>query len=208
MVSSRHSLRWASWAVLYLASAGAAYAQLPEVGTQQPISLDAQSSEVDYKANTLIFRRVRISQGELAVEADEATATGLDFSDSRWQFRGQVRITVPDGFLRSDSAAIRFLKNAIAQAEASGAPASFEQKRGAGVARGRAQHIEYDFVEGTVRLTDDAWLSDGNNEISGRTLVYSMREQRVRANPEEQSNEGVHIVINPQKPPPKTPQGP
>ena len=35
--------------------------------------------------------------------------------------------------------------------------------------------------DGTVRLTDDAWLSDGQNEISGPLLVYNIRAQRVQA---------------------------
>jgi lipopolysaccharide transport protein LptA len=183
-------------------------AEVPQVNAGEPISLDAQSSEFDYRNSTLLFRRVRISQGQLSVEADEATATGLDFGDSHWQFRGDVRITVPDGNLRSNTASVRFLHNAIANAQAAGTPASFEQKRGSGVARGRARNIDYDFVAGTVRLTDDAWLSDGTNEITGRTLVYSMRDQRVRANPEDQGDERVHITINPHKPPTGRPQGP
>ncbi len=35
----------------------------------------------------------------MMVEAQEATATGLDFENSQWTLKGQVRITVPDGKL-------------------------------------------------------------------------------------------------------------
>ena len=69
---------------------------------QQAIALDAQSSELDYKNNNLIFRKVRISQGNMSVAADQAQATGLDFENSRWVFRGNVKITMEQGQLTSD----------------------------------------------------------------------------------------------------------
>ena len=174
-----------------------------QLSSSQPIQLEARSSDFDYKNNTLLFHGVRIAQGGLAIEADEGTATGLDFKDSRWLFKGNVRITVPDGSLASDEARIAFAANLIADAEVRGAPARFEQKRDKGIARGRALRIEYQPAAGTVRLIDDAWLSDGNNEISGQTLIYNMRDQRVLANPDEQGSQPVRITINPKKPEPK-----
>ena len=174
-----------------------------QLNDAQPIQLEARSTDFDYKNNTLVFHGVRIAQGGLAIEADDGTATGLDFKDSHWLFRGNVRITVPDGSLASDEARIDFASNLIANAEITGAPAHFEQKRDKGIARGHAQRIEYLPAAGTVRLSNDAWLSDGNNEISGQTLVYNMRDQRVLANPDEQGSQPVRITINPKKPEPK-----
>ena len=40
------------------------------------ISLDAQSSELDLRNNNVVFRKVRISQGNMAVSADQGQATG------------------------------------------------------------------------------------------------------------------------------------
>ncbi len=174
-----------------------------QLNSSQPIQLEARSSDFDYKNNTLLFHGVRIAQGGLAIEADEATATGLDFKDSHWLFKGNVRITGPDGSLASDEARIAFAANLIANAEVRGSPARFEQKRDKGVARGRALRIEYQPAAGTVRLIGDAWLSDGNNEITGQTLVYNMRDQRVLANPDEQGSQPVRITINPKKAEPK-----
>ena len=176
---------------------------LPRLAADEPIQLDARSSDFDYRSNTLVFHGIRIAQGGLAIESDEATATGLDFKDSLWVFRGHVRITVPDGSLDSDEARVAFAANAIATATASGSPAAFEQRREKGLARGHAGHIDYDFSAGTVRLSDDAWLSDGNNEITGQSLVYSPRDQRVRAYPDEQGSQRVRITINPPMPVPK-----
>jgi lipopolysaccharide transport protein LptA len=175
----------------------------PRLADDQPIKLDAGSSDMDVKSNQLVFHSIRIAQGGLAVEADEATATGLDFKDSHWLFRGNVRITVPDGFLVSDEARVAFAANAIATADATGNPAAFEQKRERGVARGHSRRIEYDFGADTVRLLEDAWLSYDDNEITGRTLLYNLRTQSVRANAEDQDSQRVRITINPRKAEPK-----
>lgn len=180
--------------------------------TKAPINLEAASSDFDYRNNTLLFRRVKITQGELTVEAAEANATGLDFENAQWTLKGQVRITVPDGRLASDRATVNFKDNQIVSARVLGTPATFEQRlvdRGQ-IARGRAESIEYDVGNGTVQLAGQAWLSDGQNEISGNMLIYDIARQRVAANPGETAPGGVRITINPQEPPQqkKTPKKP
>jgi lipopolysaccharide export system protein LptA len=176
-----------------------ARAAAPQLQPNVPINLDARSSDFDYKNGTLVFQGVRIAQGPLSVEADEAVATGLEFDDSRWTFRGNVKITTADGSLTSNEARVQFADNQIKDALITGAPAAFQQQRENGIARGRASRIEYDFAAGTVRLTDGAWLTDGVNEINGRTLVYSMKDRRVLATASEQSSQRVRITINPQQ---------
>lgn len=185
-----------------------AEAQALQLSDSTPIHLDARcGSDFDYKSNVIVFRCVRISQGALAIEADGATATGLDFKGSTWVFKGKVHVTLPDGALDSDEARIAFADNLIATAEISGSPAVFEQKRDKTVVRGRALRIEYVPAAGRVRLLQDAWLSNGANEMSAQTIVYSLRDQRVLANPDEQAGRPVSIIITPQKTdtkPPKT----
>jgi lipopolysaccharide export system protein LptA len=164
----------------------------------KPISLDAASTNFDYRNNLLTFRKVRIAQDGMSVEADEATATGLDFENSEWKFVGTVQIRMPNGRLDSDSATITFRNNQITNARITGSPATFQQERvEQQVARGRAGAIEYDVTRGTIELKDKAWLSDGKNEITGQTLVYDMLKERVIANPGEQDPGGVSITINP-----------
>jgi lipopolysaccharide transport protein LptA len=65
------------------------------------------------------------------------------------------------------------------------------------MARGHAHEIVYNVTDGTVRLSNDAWLSDGHNEISGPELVYSIREQRVQATTAPGTDDKVHIIIQP-----------
>lgn len=173
-----------------------------------PIALDAASSDFDYKNNSLRFRQVKLSQGVLRVEAAEALATGLNFDNSRWTFRGQVRISTADGTLISDDATVDFLKNELSRAVITGGPATFEQRRpparageAARVVQGRAGRIEYDLGAGTVRLVGNAWLSESGREISAGTMVYGLKDQRVLANPDAQNTGRVSITI----PAPATP---
>jgi lipopolysaccharide transport protein LptA len=166
---------------------------------QQNISLDAQSSELDYKNNNLVFHKVRIAQGNMSVAADQAQATGLDFENARWVFRGNVKINMDQGQLAADDAEIIFAKKLLAKATVNGKPASFEQpiaKTGK-LARGRADSIDYDVAKGVVHLSKNAWLSDGQNEIRGESLKYNVLAQNLIGEGSEQGSQRVHIIITP-----------
>jgi len=178
--------------------------------SQAPINLEAASTDFDYRNNTLVFRRVKITQGSLQVEAQEATASGLEFVNSQWTLTGDVRITVPDGKLTSQTATVSFRDNQIVRAQIRGNPAVFEQRLedSRQLAQGRAESIEYDVRNGTVQLSGQAWLSDGQNEIRGNTLIYDIARQRVAANPGETDPGGVRITINPKELPQKKPPPP
>jgi lipopolysaccharide transport protein LptA len=168
-----------------------------------PVSVDAASSEIDARTNALVFKDVVISQGNMRVQAEHAHATGLNFANSRWDFEGNVRIDAEQhGNLRSDQAVVEFKDNHIARATITGKPAEFEQKRANDqIARGHADEILYDVNDGTVKLTDEAWLSDGQTEISGPLLIYNIRAQQIQAaaapNAAAGSDQRVHISIAP-----------
>jgi lipopolysaccharide transport protein LptA len=188
-----------------LAAGSPALAAAVARAQQLPISLDAQSSEFDYRNNSLVFRKVKIAQGAMSVAADQAQATGLDFEDSRWVFRGNVKITMDQGELTSDDAQITFAKKLLAKAIINGNPAAFQQhvaKTGR-LAQGHAELIEYDVGKGVVKLSKNAWLSDGQNEIHGESLKYNVLDQRVVAEAAEQGSQRVHITITPPPSPPK-----
>jgi len=165
------------------------------------VTLDAASSDVDYRSNTVVFRDIVISQGTVRVAAEQARATGLDFQDSTWSFTGAVRITVDGGALRSDDATVKFGANRVTTARIRGAPAEFEQARSdsTDVARGRAETIEYDVTAGTVKLIGNAWLSDGRNEIRGQELIYDVRGQRVQSGSRPGQSDRVQITIRPRE---------
>jgi lipopolysaccharide transport protein LptA len=210
MAASSHNPRRRALAAMLLAGLLGGGAAAAQHDAQAPINLEAASSDFDYRNNTLVFRRVKITQGELQVESDEAKATGLEFVNSQWTLTGNVRITVPDGKLASDTATVSFRDNQIVRAGIVGRPASFEQrlKDGGQLAQGHAEAIEYDVRNGTVQLEGDAWLSDGQSEIRGRRLVYDIAQQRVAANPGETEPGGVKITILPRKQPDAPAQAP
>ncbi len=166
---------------------------------REAISLDAQSSELDYKNNNLIFRKVRIAQGNMSIAADQAQATGLDFDNSRWVFRGNVKISMDQGLLTSDEADVIFVKKLLSKAVVNGKPAAFEQRleKTGKLARGHADTIDYDVTKGVVHLSKNAWLSDGQNEMRGESLKYNVGAQTISAESPDQGSQRVHIIITP-----------
>ena len=158
----------------------AAAAQSPR--ETQKIVVDAVPVDVNYRDNTALLRDVVITQGDMRIEAAEARVKGgLDFENGEWTISGNVRINAEGGKLRADKAVVSFRNNLISHATITGTPAEFEQLRKDGTtSRGRAPTIDYQTASGTVSFRDDAWLSDGCNEITGKQLVYNIKEQSVQ----------------------------
>jgi lipopolysaccharide transport protein LptA len=202
-LSTRPALVPAALLALGLAAApaalsAAAAAPGARATSELPINLDASKVEIDARSNTLAYTDVTISQGTTRVQADHAHASGLNFANSHWTFEGNVRINAEEhGNLRSDQATVDFRDNHILRATITGKPAQFEQRRSDTnqLARGHADEIVYDVTEGTVRLTDDAWLTDGQREISAPLLVYNVRAQHIQAATTPGNAQRIHIVI-------------
>ncbi len=160
-----------------------------------PISLKADNTELDFRTGKTLLKNVAISQGEVSVRAERAEATGIDSKDQTWEFSGNVKIVAEKrGTLQSDDALVEIRNNLIIRATANGKPAQFEQRREGSAeteaARGRAKQIVYEVESGTVKFVNDAWLSNGANEISGPLLTYDIRRKKV-------GGQGVNIVIQP-----------
>jgi lipopolysaccharide transport protein LptA len=158
----------------------------------------------------MLCRSIVLSQGNTVVRADQARATCMNCQDNRWTFQGNVRIDAqPRGNLRSDQATVEVRDNRIVRATVTDNPAEFEQQRtdNLGMAKGHADQIVYDVGQGTVLLTNDAWISDGRNEMSAPSISYSIREQKVLAS-SAGASQGVHITITPQSAPKQGPPQP
>jgi lipopolysaccharide export system protein LptA len=192
-----------------LAEANAAAAAVAR-DRQLPILLEAQSTSIDLKTNSAVFSRIRISQGTMSITADQGQASqqrsaDMYFENNVWNFRGNVKITVEQGQLFSDDAQITFVDNVLSKAVVNGKPASFEQtvaKTGK-LAKGNAESIDYDAAKHLVRFSNNAYLSNGDNEIRGQSLKYDVLAQKVIAEEAEQNSQRVRITITP---PPKTAQ--
>ena len=153
-----------------------------------PIDLHADSSEFDRQRNRLVFRGLQIRQGPLRIDADEATATRLDFENTHWEFSGNVRIENTGSTAWADRADILFQEHRIRSAQMTGTPVRFQQisvaKDDTGAittTKGRANAMEYDVDNGVVSMTDDAWLSDGSNEVSGDRIAYDLNREIIIA---------------------------
>jgi lipopolysaccharide export system protein LptA len=178
---------------------------------QADILLESQSVSIDLKTNSAVFTKIRISQGAMSITADQGQAneqrsTDLYFENNVWNFRGNVKITVEQGQLFSDDAQITFVNNVLSKAIANGKPASFEQSvtKTGKPAKGHAQTIDYDAAKHLVRFLKDAYLTNGDHEITGQALKYDVLAQKVIAEEAEQNSQRVRITITP--PPPKTAQ--
>ena len=196
--------------VALLAPLAQAYAA-PARERQADILLEAQSTTIDLKTNTAVFSKIRISRGAMSITADQGQANeqrskDLYFENNVWNFRGNVKIAVEQGQLFSDDAQITFVNNALSKAIANGKPASFEQtvtKTGK-PAKGHAETIDYDATKHLVRFLKDAYLTNGDHEMTGQALKYDVLGQKVIAEEAEQNSQRVRIIITP--PPPKSTQ--
>ena len=126
---------------------------LPE-DAEQPLLIDADSGTYDDDPNgTLeLSGNVRLRQGTLRVEA------------------AQVRATKRDGEL-----------NRVVATGAEGAPVRFQQRINPGepLARAHARTVDYGIAEERIKLTGDAFLSTGEREYSGGTIIWDMKENGV-----------------------------
>ena len=168
-------------------------------GSRLPISLDADSSDIDRRNDRLVFRGVSIAQGDLGIEADEAVASTLDFANSEWLFTGKVKIRMNTASIEADQATLQFRAYRLLSAVIRGQPAEFRQvEADQSVTEGHGRLLEYEADPGLVRLSENAWLSESGKEISGNVLTYSMTEERVIASSSEETGERVRILITPE----------
>ena len=159
-----------------------------------PISLDAESSSFDRQSNTVVFKRLTITQGDMVIRAAEAVAQGLDFEQGEWRFSGQVSVAVENASIEADSATFTFMANTLHSAELVGTPARFVQvvEGSAEPVSGGASTLSYDNVARVMRMLGDAWFQQGPNEFRGCDLIYDLDQGQITSG---SSDCGQPIVI-------------
>lgn len=184
-------------AILLLHGAGHAQ-EVPDLELMKtlPINLDAASSEFDRKKNKLFFRDLTIKQGALKIVADEATASRLDFENARWEFSGKVTIENLGTTAHCDFAEILFREHRIRSAVMKGQPVTFEQFKidEERMTEGRANLMEYDADTGIIKMSDDAWISDSANEVSGNRISYDLNRQYIIADADNDGQVRMKII--------------
>ena len=182
---------------LLLATLSLAYAQDYGLQPDIPINIDADSSDFNYTTNKLSFTGLRITQGNMSIEADYAETDKLDFDDGLWVFNGNVRVEAELAVLTCDNARLTFKEHQLYNAELDGKPARFEQTdpETGKVNQGEAGIMTYNLKEGTVTLTENAVFKDGANRMSGSSITYDVVSRRIRADSGEDG--AVRIMIDP-----------
>ncbi len=148
-----------------------------------PVIIDADRTDYDGRTSMLMFTGLRLTQGNIGINADVAHASRMDFDDSVWQFSGNVVFDVEEGHVTCDSADLRFSDFQLMAATIVGNPATFEFRR-AGTDQttyAEAERLYYDVVAGTIEFSGDATITEGGNVISSETLIYNILEQRINA---------------------------
>lgn len=190
--------RHAAWLLCAaILAASPAPAQIEEL--RLPISLDADSTDYDGKTSMLMFQGLRLTQGNIGVQADTGRASKLDFEDSVWQFSGRVVIDTESGHIECDAADLRFKGHQLLRATITGSPATFEMRRPDSdeVTYAQAGSLDYDFAAGVVEFSNDAVITEGGNQISSNYLVYNIREQRINAQSGGNGDPRVKITYTP-----------
>ncbi len=166
-----------------------------------PISLDADSTAYDGKNSMLMFRGLRMSQGNIGIEADEGRASNLDFENSVWQFNGNVIIDVENGHIECDTADLQFVNHQLTLATIGGAPATFEMTRPGSeeTTYAEAGKLRYDLLAGTIEFSEDATITEGGNQISSDYLIYNIVEQRINAQGSPEGDGKVRITYTPRE---------
>jgi lipopolysaccharide transport protein LptA len=176
-------LRLALGLGLLVAAAPCPFAAESSILDTQELSYGFERSEFDFKNDIAQFHgRVRVTQGPNSIQADEAIARAFRSDNKQWEFKDAVTVRTAEAQLTAQSAVAAFERNVLVQARVEGAPAQFERINGPSerLARGRARVIEYDVATDTVTLSGDVWFGYGADEFRGETVVYSLRDERVR----------------------------
>jgi lipopolysaccharide transport protein LptA len=166
-----------------------------------PISLDADSTDYDGKSSMLMFRGLKLTQGNIGIEADEGRASKLDFEDSVWQFTGNVVIDTDKGHIECDAADLKFSGHQLRRATITGSPATFESRRPESEEKtvAEAARLTYDFIAGSIEFSGNAVISEGGNKISSEVLVYNIAEQRIKAQSGGEEGRRVKITYTPKE---------
>jgi lipopolysaccharide transport protein LptA len=168
-----------------------------------PITLDADSTNYDGKNSMLMFKGLRLTQGNIGIQADSGRASRLDFEDSVWEFSGNVVIDTENGHIECESADLNFSEHALTTAKIIGSPATFRLRRPDSdeITYAEAGQLDYDFSRGVIEFSGDAVITEGGNQISSNFLVYNIEEQRINAQSAGEGEPRVKITYTPRATP-------
>ena len=174
-------------------------AQVTDLDMRLPMDIDADNTTLDGKNSMIIFSGLRLTQGQVSIQADEGRATRMDLEDSFWHFAGNVIIDVGNGRIQCDSAKLYFDDFQLQSATVTGSPAIYDLKRPGSedVTHAEAGRLDYDVNTGVIQFSEQATITEGGNQISSNVLVYNITEQRINADSTGDEDGRVRITYTP-----------
>ena len=174
-------------------------AQINDLDMRLPMDIDADNTTFDGKNSMIIFSGLRLTQGQVSIQADEGRATRMELEDSTWQFSGNVVIDIGAGRIECNSADLYFDDFRLRRAVVTGSPAVYDLRRpgSEGVTHGEAGRLQYDVDAGTIEFSGQATITEGGNQISSNMLVYNISEQRIKADSSGVDDGRVRITYTP-----------
>ena len=182
-------------AVVAVGTAGA-----QESDRQLPITVFADYADID--RSMLVYRGLRLMQGNISIQADRGRTSNLEAADSVWHLAGNVVIDTLQGHLESETADITFEDNELKTAVVTGSPATFRMQRpdSETTTYAEAGRFVYDPANGIVEFSQNATITEGGNQISSEYLVYNIREQRIKAQSGGTGDSKVRTTYTPENP--------
>jgi len=172
-----------------------------EAARDPAFSVEFDYFSVDAQSNRGEFKGLKISNGEISIGADEATASEVDFQMSEWEMRGNVRIVVGSASIAADRANFVFKDDDLASGELTGTPAALEDFIPAKneTVRATAEKISYDNLAGVARMQGNASLTTGTTQMTGCDIIYDLRDGTMDSG-SEQCSEPFRIKFLPREP--------
>ncbi len=174
-------------------------AQVTDLDMRLPMDIDADNTTLDGKNSMIIFSGLRLTQGQVSIQADEGRATRMELEDSYWNFNGNVVIDVGTGRIECDAAELLFDEFQLREATVVGSPATYELKRSGSedVTYAEAGRLKYNVLKGVIEFSEQASITEGGNQISSNVLIYNIAEQRIDADSTGGEDGRVRITYTP-----------
>lgn len=174
-------------------------AQANDLDMRLPMDIDADNTTIDGKNSMIIFNGLRLTQGNVSIQADEGRATRMELEDSTWHFNGNVIIDVGAGRIESDSAELLFDEFRLKRAIVTGSPAIYDLRRPGTeeITHAESGRLDYDVDKGVIEFSEQATITEGGNQISSTVLVYNIAEQRINADSSGEEDDRVRITYTP-----------
>lgn len=179
----RNALRLIALSAVLLPAA--AYSQDDSGEPESKLQIEAPGGgRYDAATGRMTLMRVRISEGDYEIIADQADSDSFGLKNATWNFLGNVRFRALTASLTCDSAELRFEDDRLRSATIRGNPVRMRNE-GDVVIEGNAATVEYDAESRLVRFMGGAVLETRASRVSGQSITYDLRNESVTVHPPE-----------------------